>query len=261
MSAPKRVTIDLSEQFDRLAHAPIVEAVIDIRERATVPWEVAALRSHVEGMISGYQFLDAPQAFEHELCVTPGKQPSQVFRDLGLKGVRFRSADKTRIVQFNRDGFVFSRLEPYEDWSMFREEAMTLRGLHREFAKPDSIHRLGVRFINRMRLPSSDDQPSYYLVETPKSPRGLDMPVDGFMHQDVLSVPGHAYGIKVIRTIQRSTGLLSGGVSILLDIDVYTLPESKLAEKDVSEHLAKMRWLKNKVFFGSVTEEGLKRFR
>jgi uncharacterized protein (TIGR04255 family) len=261
VTTPATVEIKIDEAFEHLPHAPIVEAVIDIRARAAQKLEESSVRSRLETSLNGYGFLDSQREFQGEVKLEPGKAPSQVVRDVGWKGVRFRSFDEKCIAQFNRDGFVFSRLEPYTEWKQFSGEGLRLWKVFRELAKPVAIHRIGVRFINRLQLPPGEMCFEDYIQPAPASPFGLELPFQGFMHHDRLAVPGHPYGINLIRTIQPSTGNGGAGVGVILDIDVFTDQEFELDEEKLVHRLLEMRWLKNKAFFGSVTEKALERFR
>jgi uncharacterized protein (TIGR04255 family) len=85
------------------------------------------------------------------------------------------------------------------------------------------------------------------------------LPFHGFMHHDVLAVPGHPYAINVIRTIQTPPN--TDASAVILDIDVFTLQPFQFREAILEERLPEMRWLKNKVFFGSVTPKALESFK
>ncbi len=61
-----------------------------------------------------------------------------------------------------------------------------------------------------------------YLTQAPKPPKGLTLPLFGYLHQDTFDVPGHSYAVNVIQTAQpqlTSTGTESA--SLILDIDVF----------------------------------------
>ena len=73
-------------------------------------------------------------------------------------------------------------------------------------------------------------------------------------------VPGYPYGINTVRMIEPLQDLRSG-VAILLDIDVFTSQPFELRDNAFEVYLAEMRYLKNKVFFGSVTDKALLSFR
>src|SRR3954468_20403942 len=155
MSVATEVNIDLGERFQHLSHALIVEAVIDLRARAEGPWEEETVRSQVSAKLQNSSYLDSQRAYHAEVKFAAEK-PAQAVHDLGWKGVRFRSSDERQLAQFNRDGLVFSRLPPYENWEKFNAEAMRLWPVFIEIARATQLQRLGLRFINRIQLPAGD---------------------------------------------------------------------------------------------------------
>jgi len=258
MTVASELKIDVTERFPHLPHAPIVEAVIDIRARAEIPWEEAAVKSQVGAKLEGYAYLDSQREYQHELKIEAGKPSEQALRDLGWKGVRFKSADERQICQFNRDGFVFSRLRPYDSWEQLYGEAMRLWQIYSEMAHPTQVQRLGLRFINRIELPPEEFRYGDYIQPAAEPPKLLDVPLHGFLHHDTLAVPGHPYATNVIRTIQKEA---DKPLAIILDIDVFTLKAFELQLEVLTRSLLEMRWLKNKVFFGSITGKALEKFK
>ncbi|MBM3264045.1 MAG: TIGR04255 family protein [candidate division Zixibacteria bacterium] len=260
MRTQAAVEIKVNEQFDHLPGAPIVEAVIDVRADTIDAFEEPHVRSQLEDKLDGYEFLDSQRAFRHEVKLEAGK-PSQAVSDLGWKGLRFQSTDRKHIVQFNRDGFVFSRLEPYQSWKRFYDEGLCLWRTYIKLAQPVEIYRLGLRYINRLQLNPGEVHFEDYLQPAAMPPRNMDLPFLGFMHYDTLAVPGHPYAINVVRTIQRPADNSLTGIGVILDIDVFTTHSIEFNETLLPERLQEMRWLKNKVFFGSVTEKALESLR
>lgn len=258
------IEIKLDEAFEHFPKPPIVEAVIDIRARATTVFEESSVRSRLEAKLKGYGFLDSQREFRHELQVEGGKSPSQKVIDLGWKGLRFRSTDEKHIAQFNRDGFVFSRLEPYKDWRQLSDEGLKLWKIFKELARPVEIHRIGLRFINRIFLPPDELRYEDYIQPAPASPTGINLPFYRFMHYDTLAVPGYPYAVNVIRTIQLPEAPGGPGVALILDIDVFTIKEFEIAGVEgsmLAQRLTEMRWLKNKIFFGSISLKAKELFR
>jgi len=249
--------IDVEESFQHLEHAPIVEAVIEIRTRVESPWEESALRDQLKAKLPGYPKIFSQSEFRHELKVKGGQPPEQFFHDLGWRGLRLQSADGRYIAQFNRDGFVFSRLQPYESWDQFKDEAVRLWNMHAELAKSIEVQRLGVRFINRITLPVGEVRLEDYLRVPPQPPGELDLQIMSFFHQDSLLVAGHPYAINIVKTVQPPHGSGSDGGALILDIDVFTTKPFEHRPADIEKHLAEMRWLKNKVFYSSLTKEAL----
>jgi len=261
MSVLGTIRIDLAEPFPHLPHAPIVEAVIDVRARAEVPWEEEAIQAQIKAQLPDYPQADSRRDFRHELKMAPGQEPQQTLLDLGWKGLRLRSSDKPHIAQFNRDGFVFSRLPPYESWEQLVGEGMRLWGIHREIARPAEVQRLGLRFINRILLPPRYTEFEDYLKAPPKVPDGLDLPFHSFFHNETLAVTGHPYAINTIRTIQRPQPSEQDRVGIILDNDVFTVEPFEFQQEILESRLTEMRWLKNKAFFGIISEKALATFQ
>ena len=258
-----KLVINIEESFDHLPHAPIVEAVIDIRARSSVILEEAVLKAQLETRLSDYQFLDAQQQIqiEHNVSLKDNVPPDPVIRNLGWKGLRFKSADNKHIAQFNRDGFVFSRLEPYQTWEQLYDEGLRLWRVYVELAQPVEFHRIGLRYINRIQLPPDELRFEDYMEPAPVPPKSLSLPFHNFMHQDTLAVPELPYSISVIRTIQRPTPPGTQGLSLILDIDAFTTQGFEMGDVALEQRLLEMRWLKNKVFFGSVTPNALNLFQ
>src|SRR5207244_403675 len=104
-----------------------------------------------EDKLEGYKFLDSQREIQIDSKFEGGMPPRQIVSDLGWRGLRFRSVDEKHIVQFNRDGFVFSRLEPYTNWVNVSRGGLRLWDMFKEMAKPVAIHRIGLRYINRIQ--------------------------------------------------------------------------------------------------------------
>lgn len=246
--------IDLSESFPLLTRAPIVEAVMGVTARAETAWDEAAISEQFKQRLPEYPGIQSHREIQYELKHTADVQPEQAIRDMGWRGLRCESADKLHVAQFNRDGFTFSRLQPYQSWEQFHQEGLHLWALYNQVARPSEIQRIGLRFINRIEFSQNEVKLEDFLENPPKTPRGMEVPFEGFLHHNTLTVPGHPYGINVIQTVQPSQGAEAWGV--ILDIDVFTT-EPIANRNTLEQHLNKMRWLKNKVFFGSITPNTL----
>lgn len=253
----KPIKILTDDKFKPLDKAPIVEAVLDIRAIIAGVLAEEPMRAALQKMLTDYHYLDSRRSFQSETKVVPGSPPSQTVEDLGWTGLRYQSIDKKHIGQFNRDGFVFSRLEPYVDWSQLLGEGLKLWNLFCDLARPTEINRIGLRFINRITLPHGELKVDDYIQQAPVAPQGLELPFIGYLHQHLLAVPGHPYAVNVIQTIQPPQQ--NQGIGLILDIDVFTQGiDVKLEE--LTHRLDEMRWLKDKVFFGSITDKAKEMF-
>jgi uncharacterized protein (TIGR04255 family) len=261
MSDTPSFKIDVSEKFPHLPEAPAVEAVLDFRARPSVDWKEDAVTNHFTKQLPKYPNTEPMGALLHTVKFDSKNLPKHVeIADEGWRGVKMVSECQKQIAQFRFDGFAFSRLRPYEDWEEFSTEALRLWRLYRDYAQPHDIARLGLRFINRIECSLNDLRLEDYLRDCPQPPAGfVGAPFETYLHQETVIVPGGKYAFKRVQTIQRPGNQEERTVGLILDVDVFTTKSRDLNEVDLLKMLPEMRWLKNKVFFGSLTEEFLKR--
>lgn len=240
-----------TERFPHLSRAPINEAVLEIRARAEAPWEETSLRKALIRRLSDYPRVLNRHRLQQEMRIQPGKA-EHVVSDLGWTGLEFQTSNGKQVARFDRNAFSFSRLRPYQRWEKFESEALRLWGLHMSVAQPVEVQRTGLRFINRIRLPTGRIDIDDYLVGGPHPPKGLPMHSNGFFHHDMLGVPGTEFTCQVIRTVQAPESPQLGPM-LILDIDVFTVASTVPSEGALKDRLVDMRYLKNTIFFGSIT--------
>lgn len=216
-----RYKIDRNKSFERLEHAPIIEAVIEIRCPPEAPWAEDTIPDEVGKRLEGYRFFDSRSIYSQSVDFKDNVAISKSTEKMNWKGVRYRSNDESYVAAFNRDGFVFSRVGSYETWAQFRDEASKVWEVHKSLARPSDIHRIGLRFINRIPLPSGVVDLDEFIYPGPQPPKDLSFPIASFLHKDSFTVPGHPYMINIVRTTS-STPAAGGAVeyAIILDIDV-----------------------------------------
>lgn len=260
MCPKSKLIIDVTEKFRRLAQAPIVEAVIEIRARAESSWEESLVLARLKAELPDYPLFRSKREVRQEFRLKGSEPAEQTIEDMGWHGLQFESADKLHVAQFLKDRFVFSRLHPYDHWEQFRGEALRLWQIHKTPAQPAEVHRLGVRFINRLLLPENFHI-NDYLQTTPQAPTDMELLFSGFFHHETWGVPGYPYMINIIKTIQPVQEPPAGGTGLIFDIDVATTQPLELRDELINQYLEEMRWLKNKVFYGNMTEKALEGMR
>lgn len=247
------VAIQRDEQFPHLSKAPIVEAIVELRTRAGAEWAESIIPS-VKAALPEYPTANSLHTSAIHIAVGPG-QPSGTpppTPQTGWLGVHLRTEDTLRLARLERDAFGFSQLAPYANWTTFETEALRLWEIHRKLANPSEVQRIGLRFINRIEVPIGTDDLAAVLTSPPKPVAGLALPIAGFIHSETLLVPGHDYVVQLNKTIQPPTEH-GCAYAVIIDIDV----SSPGGEKPLAEIFADMRWLKNKVFFSSITPHTL----
>jgi uncharacterized protein (TIGR04255 family) len=257
--------------FPHLNKAPIVEAIIDFRVRLPADFDIARFKALHSQFQADYPHVEDKKLVEHKFEHTLGKQPSHSVKDHGTHGYFFRSTDNANVVQFSRNGFTFNRLKPYTSWEEVFPEAARFWKLYVETSAPIDIPRIAVRYINRLMLPGPQLEFSEYLAAPPALPGGpasslatlLEHPkvegaprfVSGFVSRVVINDPESDITAAVVQALEPPSE--DRYIPVILDIDVFQENVSNLSPDDVLTRFEKLREMKNRAFFGSITDKTL----
>ena len=242
-----------------LSSAPIVEALVNYQANAARLWKPDEIRPALAVRWPEHADIQELRPVQIEVTQTPeGQLPPKVTSE--MQGFIFRSATQRSAHQARRDGYTFSRLEPYEDWSSLEAGASAGWADYKEVLEPEELHAVAVRFINRVKFPLDGFKLARYFTTPPVAPPDLGWQFHGFMHESLYGVPDSPCVVKVIM-VRAFDGASPGSVPFIIDIEV-TLKESLAATgRRLDTVLAEMRNLKNKAFFNLLTPEALQTYK
>jgi len=228
--------------------APITEATIDIR--VTLPEDFTLAHLEAFEVVLGQNYSEKQNLHIDEFLVQPDAHASE-HRTQQI-GYRFVNADKRRIVQARSDGFAFSLLAPYEHWEAFSQEARSLWRQFCDHVKPVTITRLGVRYINRLDIPSATIELKKYLATVPEIADGMPQVLQRYFMQLVLPMD------EIRATAIINQALVPPPVpettSIMLDIDLFRDQDVPQGEQGIWQAFDELRNAKNLIFDASLTE-------
>ncbi len=231
-------------------HAPIKEALIDVRSEATASMEEIA--SAQKELAAQYPHAEKITRSEIEWTINAIEQTGSIEHQNCKIGYKYTSKDGKYIAQFRLDGFTFSRLEPYEKWDNMKDEALRVWNIYARIAKPQIITRIAVRYINALKIPFPIEDLNEYLVASPEVPKGLHQALASFLSR--ISIVEPSINAGCIFT-QASEGVNQDELSIVLDIDAFKLSTFDANELDFWHHIEDLHKFKNDVFFKSITNK------
>jgi len=242
-----------------LAHCPIIEALVDLRV-AVGPAVTAEMFDDAVGLMAQRGFVRKGPIVEQTVTLGVGSDIPEPRASQQLVGTRFHSSDDLFVAQFTIHGFTVSRLRPYEAWSGLHRQAAGLWDLYRQIAVPSALTRVATRYINEIMLPASPSPIlEDYLRAPPQLPADLSGPPTNFLQRFV--VHDRETGAQVIVTQARQRPDIREHFPVLIDIDCFV---EKTFDPDGTEALhllEKLRDVKNRVFFGLLTERALELFQ
>ena len=87
-----------------------------------------------------------------ELQIAPGQAEAKPL--VAERRLRFARTDNSRLLQLSENLLVVNQLPPYTSYEEWRDVVHAALRHYRELAAPAGVDRLGVRYINRIRIPT-----------------------------------------------------------------------------------------------------------
>ncbi len=234
-----------------LNNAPIREAIINIRAEVNKEVLINSIEQIKQALSQTY-----PSAENIERKGFEIHQSNEEFKhttiDEGIYGIRLTSKDEKYISNFACDGFSVSRLEPYEDWERFADEALRLWKIYIETLNPSEKTRVSSRFINEIVLPLPIVDFDEYFTAAPQQPEGLPQGISNFFTRTTFTHEEYQATANVVLTMGSN---IEDTLPVILDIDVFKSLSGEITLEECFEELKKLRDFKNDIFFKSITEK------
>lgn len=232
--------------------APITEALVDLRVQVGTELRLEHLREFNGTLGNAYPKVQTQTDWAGEIRLEPESNTPTVTSTHWVRGFVFRSEDDREVVQVRRDGFTFSLLPQYTDWSELRDKAKRAWERYVELVAPLAITRVAHRCINRISLPHErlelDQWFKLHAVTPPELGDLTELLVRVAMrHPDNPAIIALAtLGSAPPRTdVQES--------AFLLDIDIWN-EEKRPVDAAIWGLLEDLHEYRNDVFFGSLTD-------
>jgi uncharacterized protein (TIGR04255 family) len=248
-----RSTKSLVAEYRQLARPPLREAVIDLRLAEDLPVSVVDEigRERLPDFEPPIQMWRARIAFPvGPPTATPVPVPPNATEPLGW---RYNRSDGSRIIQLRRDGLTFSVLQGYTTWAEARDLAHRVVRQYCGWVRGAAVTRIALRYINVLAVPVGVDF-DLYLTAGPRIPPGVPDVLIGFLHRVVIPFPHDGASAIITQALEQSNEATS---SVVLDIDVWRESRWQLDSPEIWATFDILRDIKNRIFFGSVTERAL----
>lgn len=242
-----------------LNNAPIREAIVDFRIKTRRELQLADLVPVLESLKDEYPLVEEQHTAETTIRVSPQVASSETtVRQLGLQGYVLKSRDGLNVTQLRVSGFTFNRLAPYTRWEEIRPLALDAWRKYAEIARPEAVTRLGLRYINHIPLPPGVHELDDYLVAGPRTPPEWPQDLSAFLTYVVLHEPDSGVAVAVRQWLQ--VGIGRPEVAVVLDIDAYSEKQRDPDSLEIERVLGDLRTVKNRIFFGSLTDRAMRLF-
>ncbi len=220
-----------------LKHAPITEAVIDLRVKARG------------------DFVSYIPALRTAFLESFGTVEEQAGDQIGPHGLIFPKTPQSEAVQTSESGFAFSKLRPYTSWEDVLDSARRYWAVYRQVVNVEVVSRIGVRYINQFHV-RSDEGLGEYLTSPPQVPETVaGLEVTNTLSRFVLKSDAAVSARALYSTRADDSGKL-----VIIDVDASKLGDFDPDTFGMWQTLEELRRMKNRIFFGSITERAAEEF-
>jgi len=233
---------------------PITEAVIEIRFAALI--DSAALDKISSSFKSLYPREEILRNIQVQLNIPLGVPPSaQTTEQIGY---RRSSLDQTHIILLMPNSFVISQLAPYPGWTEFSDRFRRNWDIWKKAAGYRKIARIGVRYINRIDVPTSDPvlYEENYLAVYPHIPDVLG-PMTQYAVQAQLPISEIGGTLTLNSSVVESPLLEHRSFVVDQDIGKDDPPQN---DDGIYALLDQIRKVKNRVFEACITDRARELF-
>jgi uncharacterized protein (TIGR04255 family) len=231
---------------------PIIEAVIEFRFATPVPFSEADKAA--KRALSYYPVDQTDFEFQTQMEAASGRVLSTKQAAVGR---RLSSSDRAEVLLIGTQALLFAQLAPYPGWDVFFNRVMrdydrVKESLgHREFA------RVGVRYINRLDIPTKlsapppEGSPTQFLnLGIPTIPIGGDRP-KAYTFQIDKSLDEYTLLTLISATVEP---LVPNTWALVLDLDLGRTVEIPKRDDELWAMIEQLRDLKNQVFEACITD-------
>lgn len=262
MASPETTLMTEDHPF-QLPFPPIVEAIVDIDCELPPAVKLSDLESVAHATLGDrYPRLEKRMLQQFQIRKLGEEPPEHSIKE-GLDAFLLRSEDGKQLTQFRRLGYSFNRLAPYEGMDSYLPEIKRTWENYCGIAKPLLIRKIGLRTINRIRLPlnpTGDLDLGKYLNTSPQIPKvdGRNFTFTGFLNQHQIADPETGQQANIVLATKEAQ---DGKLTIILDIDAFDpRPRESLEWAEIGTVLGLLRSLKNDLFRNIVKKPCLKLF-
>jgi uncharacterized protein (TIGR04255 family) len=214
---------------------PIIEAFCEIQFEQNTPW----IPTYPGLLYAKLQETFPEQRSAARVNVGLASAPGVINQELGLLPiVQFLQKDEQALVQVGQHLLAVNRLKPYPTWEEFLPLIVQAFQAYREVAAPTSVHRIGLRYINRIEIPGERVTLEDYFEFYPFIGEKLPQDLDAFFLGVQVSYEDARDALRLQLTTTSTE--MPGARALFLDLDYFLIKPGEIALEGVPGWLDKV---------------------
>lgn len=228
---------------------PVIEAVCEFRLTPDSKWDLT-----VPGLIYekvSKEFPNKEQRLIQEVEITHGPQGIQQQLRTSER-VLFLTNERKIFIQVGPHFLAINSLKPYPTWDGFKPWIEKAFNALVETVNVERLHRIGLRYINRIEIPSQSVKLEDYFEFYPFLGNKLPQVMANFLIQSLIPFFDERDSCKVHLT--NAVSDKPGNISFLLDLDFFLAKPQVVSASQALEWVESAHHRVEELFEGCITE-------
>lgn len=233
---------------------PIVEAVCEFQFEPDSPWDLT-----MPGLIYAEvkdEFLKRKQVNVLSLAIGPASVQQQL---QPIERIQFLTEDEKSLIQVGPKLLSINRLAPYTSWEDFLPFIKKGLEAYKAVVNPKSIHRIGLRYINRIEIDADNTELKDYFEFRPFV--GKNLPQDYGVFIVGIQAPYEDSRDILKLELTSAASEEPNKVAFVLDLDYFLVRPGAVSFDDVFDWVDRAHIHIEDVFKASITEKLKQKFR
>lgn len=206
------------------AKAPLVEALCEFHFEAGRPWDLTVPGLFYDKIRNEFPEKRQQNMVSFEVQAEPQGLTHSVASG-GIARMQFLRPGGEALVQVGPDNLTINHFKPYPGWPDFKKIIARILAEYREVAHPKGVRRVGLRYINRIEIPSTSVDIDEYIRASPKIPEPIPQIFATWVQR--VEIPYESVNAMLALQSGSLHGPKRPHVVFMLDLDFFTLrPEA-----------------------------------
>ncbi|MCL4506465.1 MAG: TIGR04255 family protein [Chloroflexi bacterium] len=240
----------------RYSNPPIIESLCEFYFEPSQPWDWTVpglLYDKLKGAFPRKQQMNSMEVEVHN-------ESGGISQNIkgGTARMQFLREDGKALVQVGPDLLVINHLKPYAGWDQFRADIDHCLATYFDTIRPVGVRQIGLRYINRIEIPSASIQIDDYLLAVPRIPPQIPRTFTAWVQR--VEIPyTDANGLLVLQSGSLQEGQDAHAV-FLLDLYFISSPEKAVGLSAALDTVEQAHQHIETAFEASVTDNARKIF-
>ncbi len=167
-------------------------------------------------------------------------------------GYIYFTTDQKEKLSLSEIDITYTTEKPYEGWIVFKDKVLKILSTLSTVLENVTIRRSSIRFINQFKFDEFSDPSVYFNSQIFSTGEGLLYPLIRYGFKLTYDIDEGVYSI-----VNQNAEHLPDKFVYIFDIDVLDRNNLLFELNTIDDTLEKLRSIKNKIFFGNITEKTL----